>query len=176
MEKLDSNDVYTYEPCYSSDELSDLQGAQVWLKNGAFHRDGDQPAIVYPYGERRWCKDGELHRDGDQPAVLSDYVSEWHSHGVSHRENGEPAVIVRYQTRDDEWMNCLKVYRVHGKLHRDNDLPAVDGVAKTWYVNGVRHRETVDSEGLLLPAFVHMEDYKYYLNGVEVDRHGVPLD
>jgi len=49
-----------------------------------------------------------------------------------------------------------------GKVHRDNDMPAViyeDG-SKEWYVNGLRHRDND------LPAVIFKNGYKaWYVNG-----------
>ena len=38
-------------------------GTREWLKNGKLHRDGDEPAIIYPSGTREWYRDGKRHRD-----------------------------------------------------------------------------------------------------------------
>jgi hypothetical protein len=50
-----------------------------------------------------------------------------------------------------------KAWYINGKLHRDNDLPAVEWFngPKEWYVNGLYHREND------LPAYVD-DRRKYY--------------
>lgn len=46
-------------------------------------------------------------------------------------------------------------YFLDGKLHRENDLPAVDGKeVKMWFRNGQRHREGD------FPAFIHVDGTK----------------
>jgi hypothetical protein len=50
---------------------------------------------------------------------------------------------------------CCNVWMLNGKLHRDNDLPAIECTTsglREWYIHGKRHREndlpaTVDGEG-----------------------------
>jgi hypothetical protein len=88
-------------------------------------------------------------------------------------------------------------YFLDGKIHRDNDLPAViyEDRSKLWLRNGILHREgdlpsfiydgyifyykydklhrDVRVNGKLLPAVIHMDGIKeYYLDGVEVDEDG----
>lgn len=83
-----------------------------------------------------WFKDGLLHRD---------------------QETGLPAVDGPYGRRE---------FRLHGKLHRDNDLPAVEGnETRTkgygeWWQDGLRHREGD------LPAFVKWHAQMWWRRGV----------
>ena len=54
-----------------------------------------------------------------------------------------------------------------GRLHRDNDRPAMECLngRKEWYVHGKRHRQ----DGL--PAIVDVDDFKvWYVNGKYI-RH-----
>ena len=39
--------------------------------DGKRHRDGDQPAIVWPDGRQEWWEDGKRHRNFGLPAVVS---------------------------------------------------------------------------------------------------------
>lgn len=64
--------------------------------------------------------------------------------GLLHSIRGRPAVVSTYNFVrgvsfvDEEWYQ-------NGKLHRDDDLPAVvenDGEKKKWYQNGVLHRDS----------------------------------
>ena len=56
--------------------------AQLWYKEGNFHREGDQPAIIYADGSQEWFKEGKFHRDGDQPAIIyADGDQEWYKEG-----------------------------------------------------------------------------------------------
>jgi hypothetical protein len=47
---------------------------------------------------------------------------------------------------------------VNNKLHRDNDLPAIEWIdgSKSWYINGKLHRE--DNK----PAVEHSDGWKYW--------------
>lgn len=55
--------------------------------------------------------------------------------GKLHRCDG-PAFQQFYED-----VECISEYHVDGKLHRDGDLPAVDGTyCKEWWYRGVRHR------------------------------------
>ena len=64
-----------------------------------------------------------------------------------------------------------KVWRLNGKLHRDNDLPAVeyaDGT-KQWWLNGELHRDND------LPAVEYADGTKaWYLNGKLHKDNGLP--
>ena len=75
--------------------------------------------------------------------------------------NGNPIKIIEHSYCDESasvtLSNGTKEWRVNGKLHRDNDLPAVvcfNG-SKHWYKNGLLHREND------LPAVI-------YINGTQV--------
>ena len=60
-------------------------------------------------------------------------------------------------------MYGTKSWWINGKLHRDNDLPAVEwkNGEKEWYKNGVKHRDNN------LPAVEYFDGHKaWYLNGV----------
>ena len=65
-----------------------------YYKDRKRHRDGDEPAVVYPDGTKSYCKNGELHRDGDEPAVIDSYGSvEYYKNGELHRDGDKPASI-----------------------------------------------------------------------------------
>ena len=74
-----------------------------------------------------------------------------------------------------------KEYYVNGKLHRSNDLPAIEFAngSKLYYVNGKKHRDNN------LPAYISLNGSKeYYLYGIQYslddfkaavrDRTGLP--
>lgn len=149
MQKL--TDVYTYDPCctYPGYIWSRPRGAQIWYKNGLFHREGDLPAVIADNGSAvYYCIDGVYHRDGDLPAVEEvGIVEAWYVHGELHRVGGPAMILMWDPNRRNE---CL--YYQHGLLHRDER----------------------DSEGNLLPA-VFYGPYigsRFYLNGVEVNKDG----
>jgi len=75
------------------------------------HRDGDQPAMVWPDGSKFWYRDGKLHRDGDQPAmVFADGSKIWFRDGKRHRDGEQPAVVwpdgSKFWYRDDKLVVC----------------------------------------------------------------------
>jgi len=69
-------------------------GTREWFINGRPHRDaGDQPARIYPSGEKEWYKSGLLHRDNDLPAREEEGLQEWFVNGKLHRDGDKPARI-----------------------------------------------------------------------------------
>jgi hypothetical protein len=102
-------------------------GKLIWYRFGVIHRDGDKPAKIYGNGECKWYRFGLLHRDGDKPAFVDDEVKIWCRYGVRHRSGDQPAFV---SVNELEWW-------VNGKRHRDNDQPAIiDEDSKWWYING----------------------------------------
>lgn len=66
-----------YGSADSNDNPFVISGAQVWLRDGKIHRDGDEPAIIYGSGKKEWCVDDKTHRE-DGPAVINeDGTQEW---------------------------------------------------------------------------------------------------
>jgi hypothetical protein len=104
-----------------------------YFLNGRYHRDDDQPAIIFADGDKYWYRYGKIHRDGDKPAIeLARGELKWFQNGQLHRHDDKPAVITADQ---QEWYYW-------GVLHRDNDMPAVVGVGfKRWYKRGKLHRD-----------------------------------
>ena len=138
-----------------------LTGTQRWYKDGKRHRDGDEPAVIYPVGTREWYKNGELHRDGDEPAVIypGGGTRYWYKNGELHRDGDEPAVIEPGGTR--YWYK-------NGELHRDGDEPAViesDGT-REWYKNGKLHREGDE------PAVIYACGTRYWCKNGYLHREG----
>jgi hypothetical protein len=65
------------------------------------------------------------------------------------------------------------VYKLNGKLHRDNDLPAVEWVDgdKEWYQNGQRHRDND------LPAYERADGSKaWWQNGLRHREDGPAIE
>ena len=49
-----------------------------WYLNDQFHRENDQPAIIYSNGSTSWWITGRRHRENDQPAIIySNGSMEW---------------------------------------------------------------------------------------------------
>jgi ribosomal protein L25 (general stress protein Ctc) len=110
----------------------------IWKKNSVFHRDGDQPAVIYKDGSLHWYKNGQTHRDGDQPAVIyKDGSLHWYKNGKCHRDGDKPAVIVADST--------LLWYK-NGLRHRTTG-PAViySNKKKEYWINGVDITKEVNS-------------------------------
>ncbi len=61
-----------------------------------------------------------------------------------------------------------RYYDISGKLHRENDQPAIvrsDGSVE-YYLDGKRHRNIFDSEGNRKPAIVRSDgSTEYWVNG-----------
>lgn len=123
-----------------------------WYQNGQRHRSGDQPAdINHITGEQIWWVEGSLHRDHDRPAVVSPEMRQWYTRGVKTRI-GAPAVETatggwewwlngERHRLNGPWSSTSNEYRVNGKLHREDGLPAVDTPALTEYaLNGLHYR------------------------------------
>jgi len=77
---------YVYRIClhhqphnYDGLAIINTYDSQYWYKEGKYHREGDQPAIIFSNGDQVWYKEGKRHRDGDQPAIifLDGYQSWW---------------------------------------------------------------------------------------------------
>jgi hypothetical protein len=84
-----------------------------WWKNGALHRSGDKPAIIYTDGTVAWYKNGKKHRDGDKPAYIrGDGQLQWWKNDKLHRDGDMPAFI----GIDDrlEWWRNDRTHRITG--------------------------------------------------------------
>jgi hypothetical protein len=56
---------------------------KIWYKNDSFHRDNDQPAVIYPDGNKYWYKGGLRHRDNKLPAAMfSSGYKAWYEKGT----------------------------------------------------------------------------------------------
>jgi len=73
-------------------------GTISYYLNGFYHREGGDPAIIYPNGEKIYYVNGKLHRE-DGPAVT-------------------------YSNSRNTYPNSRKEYFINGKLHRE-DGPAI---------------------------------------------------
>jgi len=97
---------YVYRIClhhqpnnYDGQAVIDEEGTQEWYKEGKWHRDGDQPAMIFATGCRLWYKEGKCHREGDNPAMIFKGCKHWYKEGKCHREGGRPAIIDSDGTR-----------------------------------------------------------------------------
>lgn len=111
-------------------------GTITWRdENNVPHREGDQPAVIYPDGSELWFIHGEYHRDGDKPAaIMRNGEQLWAQHGKFHREGDQPALI-----KEDGTL----IYYKNNQIHREDDKPAIehpDGT-KQWIVHDKLHRK-----------------------------------
>jgi len=94
--KLNNNIYLLLKEENDIQEMTDIQGKQIWFKDGEYHRDNDLPALIYHDGRKEWFKNGSRHRDNDLPAlILSDGTQVWYKNGLRHRDNDLPAVIYK---------------------------------------------------------------------------------
>ena len=105
---------------------------QKYYKNGKLHRDGDKPAMIYPNGSKFYFKNGKLHRDGDKPAVIyPNGTKYYYKYGKLHRDGNKPAII---------YPNGEKQYFKNGKLHRNRNIIGhsifkwIQGVLRKWKI------------------------------------------
>lgn len=149
-----------------------------WIVNNRFHRENDEPAVVFYENEirteERWCRNGELHRDNNRPAIIfydeNGYrrEEEWYINGVMSRATAEATWIFyhNYYTKSEERWTDEELDN-----HRENG-PAViiyniyeSIIREEWYKHGILHRE----DG---PAVIIYDDYEriireeWYDNGI----------
>jgi hypothetical protein len=133
-------------------------------KLGRLHSENDKPAMDNnEHGEQLWYRNGKLHRAADLPARVQkrwnattkqvDSLQDWYRDGLRHREKDKPASIDSRTGRSE--------YVVNGKLHRDNDLPAIEtqDAEQAWYQHGMLHRE--DDK----PALINHRGRFWYQHG-----------
>jgi len=160
-----------------------------WL----IHRDGDLPAVEGPNGFQEWVKFGARHRDGCQPARiirnLNDIQKEYWLHGVHYEEledYQEAMENTKFEVRKPTCHSLARDHSLRGTgdvysvsyyrkdgnrwvLHRDGDLPAeLRNKYQTWYQMGKRHREGD------LPAIVHKTGKKEWFFHDKLHRIGAP--
>lgn len=158
-----------------------LNGHRAYYNKGVLHREVG-PALIEPdKSVIAYYRFGELHRPGQKPALEKNSsfkekvlvyaengrayaTGKWEKHldsfvikdenGEYHTPDPENQAAIVYSDGGQEWY-------LHGKLHRDGDLPAIiTGEGKrAWYQNGELHREGD------LPAMVSERTQKWYLHG-----------
>jgi hypothetical protein len=97
-----------------------------WKINGIYHREYDQPAVIYKNGIKEWYINGLKHRNNDRPTVVyANGEKHWYVNGKIHRVNNQPAMMFK---------NGEKRWYINDKLHRNNNQPAIiTGGGKLWY-------------------------------------------
>jgi hypothetical protein len=61
--------------------LTSPDGTKEWWKNGAIHRAGRDPAMIFTNGSKFWCIDGEIHRTDGPAAEFSNGKVAWYLNG-----------------------------------------------------------------------------------------------
>lgn len=108
-----------------------------------------------------WKKNGNFHRKNDLPAVIRNFsTSTQHIYKSKATEEITNNLFIRGYERNSMRLNSPeKEYWVEGKLHRENDLPAVifNGQLEHlyWYEDGLLHRNNNK------PAIIN-GNYKHY--------------
>ena len=144
-----------------------------WYKHGLLHREGDKPAVIEYYYNRKvrsykYFKNGLLDRD-DKPAVIEYYNEErkskemYYKNGVLHRENDYAIIEYDYSGRTKR-----VIYMQNGVKHRDGDKPAEiiydsygNEIGLYYYKNGLLHRD-----GDKAAFIVKNLRTEYYKNGL----------
>lgn len=134
-----------YVPKYNNGEITDIVTKH--YLNKVLHRNNDLPAIHTVSGNlQEWWVNGKQHRDGDKPAVIE-------RNGRLYK-NGDHILLTRYEYCDNIDLNAVKYegefqeWWVNGKLHRDNDKPALV------YVNNDCNYDNYDRD-----EFDSLDDY-----------------
>ena len=133
------------------DDLSEDEKKEVdivWLKNTTIvcSQDPSDDTIA-----EQWTMNGKLHRERAEGDL---------------RAEGVPYAII--------YRNGTRIWYRNGKKHRDRDLPAVlygnEPVKNDceWWVDGKRHRDTIDENGALLPAVDNFFGKEWWIDG---ERH-----
>ncbi len=189
--------------------IGDKGRTEAWYVNDKLHRDDDLPAlrqylstVPEEFGDdwncegaddpilyETWYQYGQRHRDNDEPAFRS-YLEfgpvdreEWWQHDKLHRDDG-PATIDYHFDCNLLFLECVRFFQ-HGRLHRDEDLPAVirylnhtrvgqKVLFEIWYQDGHIHRDNDKPARLEYCAKASkLRSAKYYHYG-ELHRDSAP--
>jgi hypothetical protein len=126
-----------------------------YLPNGYIHRSNDMPAIEYEDGTLVYMQMNLVHRNNDKPSIITKSAHV----GI----NGRPAIS---SAAKDRLILDAKIWYKHGKIHRDNDLPAaINDQVSMWYQNNEKHRDGC------LPAVTYMDGVRvWYIHGCHISR------
>ena len=144
----------------------DRFGNKIYKDENGDHHNPFGPALITRSGNTYWYKHGQLHRE-DGPAIESNNgEKKYWIEGVQLTEEEfeeEQLGPILEQPQIDEF--GTEIWRnKDGKLHRDDDLPAMtyENGNKYWYKNDKLHR-------LNGPAYEESSGYKkYYIEGTEL--------
>jgi hypothetical protein len=68
--------------------------------NFLYHRDDDEPAVVYKDGDMFWMQHGQFHRDNGPAVIFHSGTKKWYVKGRYHRDDG-PAI--QYENGNEEY-------------------------------------------------------------------------
>ena len=161
--------------------IENANGTKYWYLNGVLHRENDLPAIERSDRTKEWYLNGLVHRETGPAVEYPDGHKEWWLNGnflSSEKEWKKELEKLKMnktiQVKDfselpkdftgiAEFVDGTKSWWLNGKLHRENDLPAMEfpNGSKHWFLNGKLHREND------LPAVEHVNGHKeWWLNGL----------
>jgi antitoxin component YwqK of YwqJK toxin-antitoxin module len=181
---------FGYSKYYKNDQLhrdGDLpaiqysDGTQEWYKEGLLHRDGNLPAIIKANGSKEYYQYGQLHRENGPAIENKNGHGEYYILGEKVQSifltNGqlnnlqEPSVA--YMNGSKGYFSNGKLFKImkingdieyykDGKLHRDDDKPAIvqnsQHGTRAWYQNGLLHRHNG-------PARTFCDTEEFYFKG-----------
>jgi len=143
---------YKYGACHRKDgpAMVRVDGREEWFVRGIAQDRGDLPNVTWPDGQQQWVTTfvGELSDECDERDESVENPGTYH---LLHRSNG-PAVV---------FPDGREHYYYKGKLHSQNDLPAIeyDDGAKVYCKHGEQHR-------VVGPAVIGgVRSYEYWQNG-----------
>lgn len=134
-------------------DYNQIRVSESWTLNGGYHNDvNDNPALIIYYmndriKQKEWWKNGILSRDNNKPVRIEYYQTsvllceEW-----NNNDENKPTKIYYYESGNKK----SEQYWKNGKLHRDNDLPAIIEYYDTkeqnikyeeWWIGGKRDRD-----------------------------------
>jgi hypothetical protein len=87
-------------------------GNTYYYKNSEFHRDGDEPAVVWKDGSKYYYKNGKCHRDGVKPAIEhTDGFKRYYKNGVKYtKEQVEKMEEIRTRIVNRTLKRCARYW------------------------------------------------------------------
>lgn len=126
------------------------------------HRLNGNPASIEYDDCRQWIVNGKFHRKNDLPAVIRKSV-EYEGESTAMRDIVDNLYEIESLRNIRNLRTPIQEYWVNGKLHRENDLPAVvfnDSKKHSyWYEEGKLHRNNNK------PAIINGNFLHYFNNG-----------
>lgn len=143
-------------------EIDVVEGSyyrKIWKFNDVIHRSDGRPAVITRYDDgitkREWYDNGKLQSPSSQQLPAKQWINEhtsqtvgltWYRAGVKHRDETDGPAQIKFYINGE--LPKKVAYYHQGTLHRTGDLPAImnfhsNGICsmKSWYLNGVLHRE-----------------------------------